>query len=426
MARPHPDHIVVIGAGAAGLMAARELARAGKRVTILEARDRCGGRIHPLPSADFGYPAEGGAEFVHGEAPVTHGLLREAGLSLLPIQGTQWTVEDGKFSREESQDPHEAELHKALQELKDDLTVAEFLRRHFAGPEYDRLRHSIERMVEGYDAADPERASTLALREEWMDGGRNTQARIIGGYGALVAFLTAGCRNHGVAIHLGSAASAIEATDGKVMIRCTSSDVFDCDTVILTVPLALLKEIALPAVEREKAAAATQIGFGNVIKILLRFETRWWIDKQRDFADLTFLLSDARIPVWWTQHPAEHPVLTGWFGGPKTEVMARLNERELIEAGLASLADIFGLSPEQMTQDLVAAQAINWANDPFARGAYSYATPETRVAQSVLASSDGAAVLFSGEALYRGRDMGTVEAALASGLEVVRTILAAD
>jgi monoamine oxidase len=171
MARPYPDHIVVIGAGAAGLMAARELARAGKRVTILEARDRCGGRIYPLPSADFGYPAEGGAEFVHGEAPVTHGLLREAGLSLLPIHGTQWTVEDGKFSREESRDPHEAELHKALQELKDDLTVAEFLRRHFAGPKYDRLWHSIERMVEGYDAADPERASILALRDEWMADG---------------------------------------------------------------------------------------------------------------------------------------------------------------------------------------------------------------------------------------------------------------
>jgi hypothetical protein len=80
-----------------------------------------------------------------GEAPVTHGLLREAGLSLLPIHGTQWTVEDGTFSQEESQDPHEAELRKALQELEDDLTVAEFLRRHFAGPEYDRLRHSIER-----------------------------------------------------------------------------------------------------------------------------------------------------------------------------------------------------------------------------------------------------------------------------------------
>src|SRR6202165_1031153 len=261
MARPHPDHIVVIGAGAAGLMAARGLGRAGRKGTVLGARDRGGGRILPLPAAEFGYPAEGGAEFVHGEAPVTRGLLREAGLSLLPIQGTQWTVEDGKFSREDPQDPHEAELHKALQELKDDLTVAEFLRRHFAGPEYDRLRHSIERMVEGYDAADPERASTLALRDEWMDGGRSKQARIADGYGALLKFLTAGCPSHCVAIHLGSAVSAIEATDGKVMVRCTNGDVHDCDTVILTVPLPLLKEIALPAVERDKAAAAAHVGF---------------------------------------------------------------------------------------------------------------------------------------------------------------------
>src|SRR3954463_8508597 len=91
------DHIVVIGAGAAGLMAARELARAGKKVTILEARDRCGGRILELPAAEFGYAAEGGAEFIHGEAPVTHGLLREAGLEVSPIQGTPRTVDHGKF-----------------------------------------------------------------------------------------------------------------------------------------------------------------------------------------------------------------------------------------------------------------------------------------------------------------------------------------
>src|SRR5216683_2156415 len=382
MARPHPDHIVVTGAGAAGLMAARELGRAGKRVTILEARDRCGGRIHPLPSADFGYPAEGGAEFVHGEAPVTRGLLLEAGLSLLPIQGTQWMVEDGKFSREQSQDPHEPELHKALQELKDDLTVAEFLRRRFAGPEYGRLRHSIERMVEGYDAADPERASILALREEWMEGGR--QARIIGGYGALVEFLTAECRNHGVAVHLGSAVSAIEASNGRGLARCANGDAPEYDAVVLTVPLPLLKEIVLPPAERERAAAAANIGFGNVIKILLRFETRWWVDKRTDLADLTFLLSDARIPVWWTQHPAELPVLTGWFGGPKTEALANLGEDELIEAGLASLAEIFRLDPTQLKRKLVAAQAINWAHDPLAGGAYSYATPEARAAQAVL------------------------------------------
>ena len=423
MARPHAEHIVVIGAGATGLMAACELGRAGKRVTILEARDRCGGRIHPLPAAEFGYPAEGGAEFVHGEAPVTHGLLREARLSLLTIEGAQWTVEDGWLSREEPQDPREAQLHKALQELKDDLTVAEFLRRHFAGSEYDRLRHSIERMVEGYDAADPERASILALRDEWMDGGRSTQARIIGGYGALVDFLTAECRSHGVAVHLGSAVSAIEESDGRTVVRCANGDAHECDAVILTVPLPLLKEIVLPPAERERAAAAAHIGFGNVIKILLRFETRWWVEKRKDLADLTFLLSDARIPVWWTQHPAEHPVLTGWFGGPKTEAMANLGEHELIEAGLASLADIFGLDPKQLMRKLVVARAINWAHNPFARGAYSYAMPETRDAQSALSRFDGGTVFFSGEALYSGRDMGTVEAALATGLETARTIL---
>jgi|SRR5882724_2124517 len=424
MARPQTEHIVVIGAGAAGLMAARELGRAGRRVTILEARDRCGGRIHPLPVVEFGYPAEGGAEFVHGEAPVTRGLLREARLSLLPIQGTQWTREDGKLVRRESQDSHEAELHKALQELKDDLPVAQFLRQNFADPKYDRLRHSIERMVEGYDAADPERASTFALRDEWMDGGRSTQARIAGGYGTLIDFLVAECRGAGAAILLDSTVTAIEAIDGeRVMVRCATGDTFVGDTAVLTVPPPLLQQIALPDVVRQKAVAFEHIGFGNVIKILLRFKTRWWADQRPDLRDLTFLLSDERIPVWWTQFPDERPVLTGWFGGPKTEALAHLQEDQMIEASVASLAEIFGLPPVQLKQSLVEARAINWRHDPFVSGAYSYATLHTRQAQAALARADGSAVLFSGEALYRGKDMGTVEAALASGLETARIIL---
>jgi phytoene dehydrogenase-like protein len=192
--------------------------RAHPSVSVCRLRIPSGGRSRIRPWRGSGYAR----------------LVARGGLSLLPIQGTQWTVEDGKFSREESQDPHEAELHKALQELKDDLTVAEFLRRRFAGPEYGRLRHSIERMVEGHDAADPEQASIFALREEWMDGGRNPQARIIGGYGALVEFLTAECRNHGVAVHLGSAVSAIEASK-RGLIRCANGDAHEYDAVVLTV-----------------------------------------------------------------------------------------------------------------------------------------------------------------------------------------------
>ncbi|MET4801198.1 NAD(P)/FAD-dependent oxidoreductase [Bradyrhizobium sp. LB11.1] len=415
------EHIVIVGAGAAGLMAAREFARAGKRVTVLEARDRCGGRIHPLPTSRFGYPADGGAEFVHGEAPVTRGLLSEAGLSLQTIEGTRWSFDGTRLSREGRDNPHEAELHAALGDLNDDLTVAEFLRRHFAGDEYAPMRHAIERMVEGYDAADPERASTLALREEWMDGGHHSQGRVVGGYGALIAFLAAECCKHGVVIRLDCAVVAIEESTA-VVVRCAGGEAIACDRVILTVPLPLLREIALPQAARELAAAAADIGFGNVIKILLRFSRPWWRGKTGDLADLTFLLSDETIPVWWTQNPSEHPVLTGWFGGPRTAALTGLNRQALIDAGIDSLATIFGLTRDDLERDLVAAEAANWAHDAFARGAYSWATPRTRAAQERLARADGT-VLFSGEALYRGRDMGTVEAALASGLETAGLIL---
>ena len=296
MAKRKSDRIIVVGAGAAGLMAGRELGRSGKRVTILEARNRFGGRIYPLPAAEFGYPAEGGAEFVHGEAPVTRALLSAAGLSLVPVQGTRRKVEDGAFSRRDQvPDFQKNRLHKALTELKDDLTLAEFLNRYFAAPEYNQLRHSIESMVQGYDAADPQRASTLALREEWMNRGSGEQARIGGGYGALIDFLTAECRRQGATINLRTTVSAIEETDRGVMACYGNGDTHFCDTVILTVPLPFLQEIALPMAAREKAAASAHIGFGNVIKMVLRFERRWWSDKRPDLADLTFLLSDARL-----------------------------------------------------------------------------------------------------------------------------------
>jgi len=416
------EHIVIVGAGPAGLMAARGLVRGGKRVTILEARERCGGRIHPLPASEFGYAADGGAEFVHGEAPVTRGLAREAGLTVRAIGGAQWSFDGTNFSRESPRDPYDDRLHAALKDLTDDLTVADFLRGHFAGPEYARLRHAVERMVEGYDAADPARASTLALRDEWMNDGHATQARIDGGYGGLIDFLAAECRKSGVAIHLGAEVAAIEESGGKVTVRCAGGAVHVCDRVIVTVPLPLLREIGLPAAAREKAAAAADIGFGSVIKILLRFTRPWWRELREELADMIFLLSDQTIPVWWTRYPDQLPVLTGWFGGPRTAELAHLDPQGLIDAGIASLAAMFSLPREELDRDLVVAAAANWANDPFARGAYSWATPRTRAAQEILARADGV-VLFSGEALYRGRDMGTVEAALASGAETAGIIL---
>jgi monoamine oxidase len=249
--------------------------------------------------------------------------------------------------------------------------------------------------------------------------------RIAEGYGALTEYLASECRRHGAAIHLGAAVAAIDESGSGIAARGYDGAVFEADAAILTVPLPLLFDIALPPAARERVAAAVDIGYGNVVKLLLRFATTWWSELGGgELADLSFLLSNAAIPTWWTQYPLEYPVLTGWLAGPKADRVSSLTTAELVEMGLASLAEVFDVPVEHIRSDLVASEAINWGNDRFARGAYSYATPKTREAQSVLRRLDRGAIFFSGEALYAGPDMGTVEAALANGQETAQAILA--
>jgi monoamine oxidase len=195
------------------------------------------------------------------------------------------------------------------------------------------------------------------------------------------------------------------------------------------VPLPLLGEMALPPELRRRAdAALIDIGFGNVVKLVLRFRTPWWTQLHpekrdgRDLGDLAFLITDAPVPTWWTQHPAPHAVLTGWYAGLKADAVAGLSEAALIDMGLASLAEIAGRPAAALKAELTAARAINWGTDPFARGAYSYATPRTGPVQEALARPAGG-VFVSGEALYTGVDRGTVEAALAHGQETAFRIL---
>jgi monoamine oxidase len=424
-AGPHLTRFLIVGAGAAGLMTARELARAGKCVTVVEARDRCGGRIYPLPIEEFGYKAEGGAEFVHGAAPVTRALMHEAGLSLLARGGRRWSTRTETLTPDEPSFSDWNRFYEALGAVTADLPIAEFLEAHFAGRQYEPLRRSVTRTVEGYDAAEPRLASTLAIRDEWLARDEGQHGRIAEGHGALIEYLEAECRRRGVAIHLGAAVTAIDRTRRGIAARCRNGAVFEADAAILAVPPPVLSEIGLPAATHERREAAADIGFGNVVKILLCFATKWWAGQDgRDLADLSFLLSDATVPTWWTQHPASHPVLTGWFAGPRADRVSSLTPAELVEMGLASLAEIFDLPSDHIKRGLVASRAINWGNDPFARGAYSYATTKTRAAQSAMRKPDGSGIFFSGEALYAGPEMGTVEAALASGLETARMILA--
>ena len=93
--------------------------------------------------------------------------------------------------------PDADRFYQALREVKTDLPIAEFLEINFSGRRYEELRRSITRTVEGYDAADPRRASTLALREEWLARDDGQHGRITEGYGALIAYLADECRRHG-------------------------------------------------------------------------------------------------------------------------------------------------------------------------------------------------------------------------------------
>lgn len=416
--------IIIIGAGAAGLMAARELAKAGKKVMILEARERIGGRIWPLDDGEFGYQAQAGAEFVHGPAKVTKELIAEAGLTFVPMEGEIWSIRGGSPVQAEEFMTYRETISEKLKELTEDTPILSFLDKYFVGEEHGALRNSIIKMVEGYDAADPTKISTFALREEWLGHGQWQQGRIKEGYRALLNFLAAECKKNQVQIILDKKVIAIDVSTDTSIIRCEDGQEYQAEKVITTLPLPVLATLQYHPAIPEKLAAADKIGFGSVIKIILRFKDQWWFKTLgQDFSKLMFMLSNETVPTWWTQYPAQYPVLMGWFAGPRTEKYKNVVDGEILNLALSSLASIFQVKQAFLREQLTHHRIVNWSADPFARGAYSYSTPESRQAQAELVRPVNDKLFFAGEALYSGQETATTEGALASGKEVAGRIL---
>ena len=176
--------IIIIGAGAAGLQAARKLSSAGHRVTVLESASQPGGRILTVPaggSGGFSQQVEGGAEFIHGELPLTLGLAREAGVPLHPIDSHMIRVEGGKKDQREFMSKDWSLMLERMGMLREDKPLADFLATDFPGAEYVLLRDSACRMAEGYDLADVHTVSTLSLHQEWAAEGDEAEFRPEGG-----------------------------------------------------------------------------------------------------------------------------------------------------------------------------------------------------------------------------------------------------
>ena len=123
--------ILIIGAGASGLAAAYELSLVDKKLVVLEARNRIGGRIHSVADHRFEQIIETGAEFIHGKLPVTLELLKKAGIKHHSIKGKMWQIENGEIKKTGEFIVGWNKLMSHLRELKTDIPIKEFLNQHF-------------------------------------------------------------------------------------------------------------------------------------------------------------------------------------------------------------------------------------------------------------------------------------------------------
>jgi monoamine oxidase len=418
----HDADVIVIGAGLAGLEAARRLAAAGRRVVVLEARDRIGGRVHTLREPDWPVPIEAGAEFVHGRHSATGRAVRDADLPTVEVPDRHAEPGPGGL-RPLDFDSVWGPIAKRLKRLDGDPPFAEFLNDRCRDlPAGDRA-HAVA-YAEGFNAADATRLSTKWLAESEGSVGQSTgpPARIPLGYDRLSEWLAAGLTAE---IRLNTVVTAVRWSPGRVEVETGSGELVRGRAAVVTLPLGVLQAApGAPGAVRfdpdpaAHRAAWSALTMGPVVKLVIRFREAAWP------ADLGFLHTPGGpFQAWWTTRPAESMVLTGWAGGPPAATLTGLGPRGILARALDQLAVALAVGRDRLGGLVDDFRVFDWPADPYARGAYSYVPAGATGTARQLAEPVDDTLFFAGEATDE-KFAGTTAGALASGRRAADAVAA--
>lgn len=410
--------VVVVGAGVAGLAAARDLMKGGLNVLVLEASRRAGGRILTARS-DSDFPIELGAEFIHGEAPETIKLLDEAGLAYLPVGGDHFLSRSGRLERQQDMwDGIQKVFRHMNADRKTDRSFQEFLDTEPGGAKLGKDRKMALTFIQGFNGADPNLIGEKALADQGdpTEGARQMR-RIVNGYSALVDYLY---RDLFGSVLFDARVERISWTDSGVALVDQNLNVYRARCAVVTVPLPMLKDssIAFEPELPQIRSAASSLEMGHAVRACVVVKERFW-EKIR--ANIGFVHStELSFNAWWTQNPITSPLITGWSGGP--QAVALLESGTVEQTAITDLAQLFGVRVSTVEKNIESIFTHDWRNDPYARGAYSYAGVGGANGSARLARHVSDSLLFAGEATS-SESSGTVEGAIVSGKRSAKKVL---
>jgi monoamine oxidase len=419
--------ILVIGAGMAGLTAARQLAEAGRKVLVLEARDRVGGRIRTR--RDEGEILELGAEFIHGRPPELWELIREAGLETYALDGKNVCYRNGKLKKCDEL----GEIFKFLNGLEKwkgaDLSFADYPPLEKLPPE---KRKEIINYVQSFNAADYRQIGVHALAVQQRaeeEIGSDEVFRVREGYDRVPEFLAKKVREAGGRIELSRTVERIEWERGEVRVHARDGGElaqYLAQQAVIALPLGVLQHLGV-VFDPVPAAliAANQLVMGSVRRFTLLFRERWWSTHEEVMlGKLSFLFAQDAMPsVWWTAHPWETRTLTGWIGGPRSAAFDQFTREQVGDAACKELARIFALPLAELRGQLIFCATYDWQADPLSHGAYSYVPAGSLDAVLKMATPIERTLYFAGEHTDTTGHWGTVHAAMRSGMRAAKQVL---